>query len=480
MDVQGIVISNSRELGSSVWADIDARGWTVTLCVSDVSSAISKGSVYDETAKRRVETVPLEGGGNRPLLPRRFCEAACALVEDLPRPVMAMRIRLDHDMGTRSFVVDRSTLIAKNMRLSDPAKILTDEDHSLHRPVLLLSRLASLLMAKRAKHGAFAFSDRDLSIVSDEDGSLISVDPTEFDGRAIVQEIGILANSELARFCVENNLPVPFRNQTARASAPDRQSMLERISLGILGRASDLESAKEHVSLVLNRAQYEAVTEGHYGTRLPAYVHATNPASRYADLVTQRQVMASVDRVTVPYTWDEIDSISKHINESVAARIEAAEVVRRDRAEVLTGGDLAHLSDKEFDRAIAAASAGSFNPFVADAFIKKMKIGKASIASMRAILVSGSESWKPVKLEVIRHLKEFPHRAASIVAMARQVDGWSGPAFKEERGGESGRIKHSVTVRVEKPGMESDKISASTLRVARQLAIVNLLEKLND
>ena len=49
-----------------------------------------------------------------------------------------------------------------------------------------------------------------------------------------------------------------------------------------------------------------------------ACIHGTSPIRRYPDLVNQRMVLAYLDGMALPYTFDDLSAISEHVNQRMA------------------------------------------------------------------------------------------------------------------------------------------------------------------
>ena len=492
MDVQGITIDSAttRDRDDAICATLDTRGWTVTVCIANVAAAISAGSTFDETARRRVETSYLAGNRSRPMLPRRFSEGSCSLTDGQSRRVMAIRIRLDHSLETQFVSIDESHLVTGGqLTYGDIPRILESKDHHLHSTISSLGRVAEGLLEKRRKKGAFVLYDLMNGWVTTEEGHLRRIrDTKETFGYIIVQELMILANSELARFCVENEIPVPFRNHTARAAAPEREAMMERINLGLRGPIADLETARKQFAMVLNKANYGTTLGGHYGLNLPAYLHGTSPIRRYADLIVQRQVLAFVGsgKGKLPYSDEDVEQICDHINSALDARAKEVSQAALERAnsqaeKSIRKDDLAHLSDKDFERVIkVAVRAKGFNPFVSEVFLNRLKEGTATLIDIHFILFNSTPGWRPIRKIIIKHLADNPHKAISVAAIAAQTNGWSEAKYHVQRGGEDHRIMHTVQVYFKKPGLQSSKVKTSSSKVAKQRAVVEVLAKFVD
>lgn len=485
MDVRGITIDNktTRDRDDAIWVESDARGWSVTVCVANVALHITKGSQFDDVAHSRVETNYMAGDRNRPMLPRRFSEGACSLTEGQSRPVMAIRIRLDHGLETQFISIDESDLTVENqLTYRQIPDILDDEAHPLYPQIHLLAQLANGLMEKRRKEGAFVLYDLRTGWIMSEEGYLRQLkDTKETFGHIIVQEMMILANAELAKFCAEKEIPIPFRNHRARASAPERKVMMEQLNMGIQSPIANLDVVRKQFAIVMDKASYSSTIEGHYGLNVAAYTHATSPIRRYADLVTQRQVLAYTTGLPLPYDGEEVRRICEHINATLKAKAKEAHKKAVERANqkaerAISKEDLKRLNDKEFERVIkVAVRAESFNFFVAEAFLDRLQEGAATLVDIHFILFKSGEDWQPIRRRIIDHLVEHPHQAISIAGMCRQLNGWDEPKYLIQQRGGGNAVLHVVQVRFPKMNLESSEVVARSKRLAKQRAIVEVI-----
>jgi ribonuclease R len=483
VDVKGFTIDcqSTRDIDDSIWVECDSRGWTVTVCIANVAAAIAKDSTFDATAKRRVETLYHAGNRNTPMIPRRFSEGTCSLFEGETRSVMAIRIRLDHTLEPQGLARISATKLKSIKRFSyaDIPTALKEQKGPLHNEMNAASRLAFMLMERRRRKGAFVLYDLTHGWIMTESGHVRRLkDVRETVGHIIVQELMILANSELARFCIEKNIPVPFRNHIARSSSPPRQRLMDILEHGAsTGDPQEFDRVRDSFLMVMEKARYGAALEGHYGLNLPAYLHGTSPIRRFADLVAQRQILGYLNGRNLPYDYAEVKEICEHINDTIdrnAAKRSTVEIGKaNERAEKsIIDGRLARIKPKGFERVVKVSVRGKFEQSVAEEFLKRLSKGTATVVDTFQILIKSGDEWSDVRRQILKYLVDNPHIATSIATVAQQSGGWSEPKFSARRGGEDHSVIHIASVDFQKPGLQTGEVKGASLKLAKQRAIV--------
>jgi exoribonuclease-2 len=84
---------------------------------------------------------------------------------------------------------------------------------------------------------------------------------------------------------------------------------------------------------------------GHFGLATHDYTHATAPNRRYADLVTQRLVKATLAGAPAPYTNDELAAIAQHCTERENAENKVERFVRKTVAAMMLGDRVGQVFD---------------------------------------------------------------------------------------------------------------------------------------
>ena len=96
--------SDARDHDDAVWAEADPNpanrgGWVVIVAIADVASYVRPGSELDKEARKRGNSVYFPDRVV-PMLPERISNDLCSLVENEPRPCLAVRMVFDKD-GTK-------------------------------------------------------------------------------------------------------------------------------------------------------------------------------------------------------------------------------------------------------------------------------------------------------------------------------------------------------------------------------------------
>jgi ribonuclease R len=100
-----------------------------------------------------------------------------------------------------------------------------------------------------------------------------------------------------------------------------------------------------------------AQSEGHFGLAVHDYTHSTAPNRRYADLITQRLLKASLAEAPAAYTEKELITIAAHCTE----REDAARKVERKMRKVAGAVLLRKRIGEEFDAIVTGVTAkGTF------------------------------------------------------------------------------------------------------------------------
>ena len=492
---------NSKDLDDAIWVERDGVGWAVTVVIANVCKVVHKGDHLDEGAFHRVATRYF-ANGNNPMLPRYMSEGSLSLLPDEPRNGMVISIKLDGNMTPVGLPVisDQPFSSFARFSYSDIPHILEHPSESSEGAKLILNmvRLAEGLMNRRREAGALAMYDLNKGWFTTEDGTLRQLkDTRETIGHIIVQEFMILANTELAKYAAHHEIPVLFRNHTAKAHAPNRMEIVTQLELALKHPVGGMDVLRDRMNMTMNKADYGAELKGHYGLNLPAYLHCTSPIRRFVDLVNQRQFIRHAKGKSLTYTREEIQAIADHVNAKIAADLDATTDYFKERAvaavtKTFTAGNLSALDQIGFERLVKTVVRNGCN-FTDDAakdwetfftaVNNRLTDGRIGLLDIYFLLFESPAEgeWIDLHKIVIEYLDANPSKAASVASVAMNVAHWSEVAHETRRAGADHAPTFSARAFVTVKGgykKVGGWMSGPSMRVAKQRAIIDMFRSM--
>ena len=221
-----------------------------------------------------------------PMLPLELAAGPLSLRAGQRCAALSVAVRLDDDGAVAGQRIARSWIRPRyGLTYTDGDELIElapPGDEALSD----LSRLLIQRMRWRRSNGAVMF-DRPEGRFRRSDGALTLqvIDPSP--SRLMVSEAMLLMGAVVASFGQEHNLPLPYRSQPA-AELPSSDE-LDRIPEGPARDAA--------IKRCLSRGIQGTRPMPHFSLGLAAYVQATSPIRRYADLVAHRQILAQLSAV---------------------------------------------------------------------------------------------------------------------------------------------------------------------------------------
>ena len=492
--VKGITVDaeSTRDIDDAVWIERVADRWVADISISDVATEIEAGSDADRAARALVAT-KYSAHDFRPMFPKVLSEHELSLWPHRPRRTLTVRIELSAGFDVIRRRVFLSELVSHaKLHHAEVGKLLGKQTHPLQSAIVPLVVVGAALRERRRQRGALVFDDVTNGWVTSEEGRLRRLGSSdEALGYCVVQELMILANEEFARYAIENDIPILFRTHTASASAPPREELQAELESVRTLSETHREIVRERSQLLLGRAAYDVSAKPHFGLHLPVYTHLTSPIRRYADLASQRQIVAHLIGRPSPYGSDELAELSRHINtKTEALRESRAESFRRraeERASIpKSPEELRHLSAKEFERTLKVAyRSGEPAPSAfATAFVERFEDGTLPLVCVSCLFAEAprEESWQNLKRISVELLARRPADATSVLAQGTNIAGWPAPTFTVSEQGLEHAKQFTAIGTLKLPSMTaiSASFEASTAKEAKQRAAVGILAVLAE
>ncbi|HEY8474644.1 MAG TPA: ribonuclease catalytic domain-containing protein [Natronosporangium sp.] len=478
--VVGVMIDRpgSADRDDALWVGRAGDGWRARVYVADVARVVPLGGTVDVEACRRGETVYLPDRTIGMLPPAE--QDAATLRAGTPSPACVIDMRIDPAGELVDVTIGPGTLTEPiEASYQEAADALTQPAHPLHGLLSHAYELARTLLARRRAAGALAVYDLMRGWATDEDGRIVTLAETERNaGYLIVSELMIAANEAAARWAVERDLPLLFRNH--RAGTASRAELTDQLAAASL--AGRLDTVRQHLAMVLRPAVYEPRLGGHFGLNLPAYTHVTSPLRRYADLVNQRILLAAAAGRPSPYQPATLAETAAAINLRVEARrarrvASLRSAARQEIRNQLVEDDYRQLDDGTFGKLLRlAVTEDRWSEALAAEVIRRVDEGRLLPRDAATPLFSGAEQWRPVQRRLLRWLTEEPAHAVTVLSLYGQRELTGEIQWRERPVGTPQQPLFAVSAAV--AGRRSPERTAPSKRAARQQAALALVAQL--
>lgn len=423
-----IDVDSSRDRDDAITVSPTIDGWEATVYVAAVADHVALNGPVDRAAARQGRTI-YAPGHHRPMLGRTV-EQDATLRSDIDQSALAISMAFtSHGERIGQATVSRQRMPAGFFVPIDhqrTVQALADPANPLHEATTHAHQLARSLAAARASAGALVVYDGAHRVMTSEDGRLVQITAGAPEAHLIVQELMVAANRAIAGWAIARELPILFRNHRRSPMAPpasDRSAEVHAVLSSIDG-AFDVSALAQRINLTVTKAVYEPVVDGHYGLQVPAYTHATSPLRRYADLVTQRIVLAAIDEHESPYSGETLAAIG----ESLAAADETADETaseayksraNRSAARAIAARSLPGLDEKSFVRVLKVALPEQPVPAVVGELLRRAREGMLTPGQAGLLFQAGHAGWSPVVADVLSAIRIQSPTVAMSVWMVR-------------------------------------------------------------
>ncbi|MGI3170122.1 ribonuclease R [Pseudooceanicola sp. C21-150M6] len=319
-------------------------GWVIWVAIADVAHYVRPGSELDREARRRGNSTYFPDRVV-PMLPDRLSGDLCSLHEGVPRPCLAVRMRIDpagvklgHSFH-RGLMRSAASLAYEEVQAAVDGHP-NDKTGPLMETVITPLYVAyAALKAARERRQPLDLDLPERKIILSDEGEVLSVNFRDrLDAHKLIEEFMVLANVAAAETLVAKKSPLLFRvheeppvdkMESLRDTA---QSIGLNLAKGQVIRTAHLNrllndaAGTDHAELInmstlrsMTQAYYAPQNFGHFGLALQNYAHFTSPIRRYSDLIVHRSLISAhgwgEDGLT-QQEMAELDSIGQHISET--------------------------------------------------------------------------------------------------------------------------------------------------------------------
>ena len=262
----------------------DAISWhngALWIHVADASALVSAGSELDLSARSKGATLHLPDCLYHMVPEEAIRKLGLGLEER--SPALSMRISVDSEGVPRLDEVIRSVVRVERVTY----RIIDERLETA--PFTDISNSLQSYRDRRENNGAVQIELPEVRVRVDDKGK-VQITPLANGGsRVLVQESMVLAGEVVARWAMEQQLPVPYTTQQA----------------GDIGSAPESLSQMWAARKKLRRSEIGMTPGFHMGLGIPFYTQSTSPLRRYQDLLTHQQISAMITGLP-PLSTDEL------------------------------------------------------------------------------------------------------------------------------------------------------------------------------
>lgn len=396
-DLRGLYWSSidndtSRDLDQAEWAervttgeaDSKSGGIRVRVAIANVAAAVGIGSPIDRHAAEQTKTV-YTATRNFPMLPNQLSTDLTSLNQNEDRAAVVTEYivdpqgRLSGHSVYRAMVQNHAQLaysrVGSWLEGKNPLDLKIGGSLELQAQLRLQDEAAKVMRARRIADGAVDF----LRIEADPlvvDGRITAIHEA-LHNRAteLIEDFMIGANETLAetlraagRNYIQRVVRMPERwdriVELADRYGTKLPSQADSSTLNLFLQEQRKADPVHYPDLslavikLMGPGEYVAIgagdkeTFGHFGLAARDYTHSTAPNRRFADLVMQRLIEATIDGLPTPYSDDELRSIAAQCN----LQEKAGRKVERTMEKRVAAVALAHQIGRKFRGVITGAS----------------------------------------------------------------------------------------------------------------------------
>jgi ribonuclease R len=387
--------SDARDHDDACYAHADddpknEGGHVLWVAIADVAHYVRPGTALDREARKRGNSTYFPDRVV-PMLPDRLSGDLCSLHEGVPRPCIAVRMRLDAHGVKIGHSFHRGLMrSAASLAYEEVQEAVNGSPNDKCGPLLddVIRPLYAAYDALKEARNRRQPLDLDLperKIVLSDEGEVLSVRFRDrLDAHKLIEEFMVLANVAAAETLIAKKSPLLFRVheeppveklESLRDTASSAGFTLAKgqvLKTAHLNQLLNAAAGTDHAELInmstlrsMTQAYYAPQNFGHFGLALANYAHFTSPIRRYSDLVVHRSLVAAhgwgpdpkADGLTGEQIA-ELDAVAAHISETERRSMTA----ERDTTDRYLAAYLSERVGQEFEGRISGVA--RFGAFV--------------------------------------------------------------------------------------------------------------------
>jgi VacB/RNase II family 3'-5' exoribonuclease len=367
----------SRDLDQIEFAEKLADGsYRLLVGIADVDSLVPQGSAIDQHARSETTSV-YTGISVFPMLPEALSTNATSLLDSQDRSSLVIEMQVAasgevHQQQVYPALVRNKAKLTYNatgawLEVRGPLPPAVAAAAGMEPQLRLQAEVSVCLRQFRKQQGALTFGS--VETIPVIEGNIV----TELKAAShtvasdIIESFMVAANVSMARLLREKGslsirrvVKTPKRWERIRTIAapfganlppvPDAHALSEFLERRKAADPDHFPDLSLSIVKLLGPGEYIVEDpgrehEGHFGLAVRDYTHSTAPNRRYADLVTQRLLKATLHGGAQPYSEPDLSAIAAHCTEREDAARKVERLMRKVAAACLLRSRIGEIFD---------------------------------------------------------------------------------------------------------------------------------------
>jgi ribonuclease R len=369
---------DAKDHDDAVSVEKTTDGYRLGVHIADVSFYVDEGSVIDQEALTRGNSVYLPGTVI-PMLPEILSSDTCSLRPHRNRLTHSVFIDFDRAGKPLKWEI-KDTIISSKAKLTyEQVQAYFDGKDGTSMPkavgenLAVARQLAQVLSNRRFSEGSLDFDLPEASIVLNDKGEVIELgNRVRLESHRLVEEFMLAANRAVALEVFRLGQPFLYRVH----DRPDQEKvqafsyMMGRLGqkfpvspnlkpvhfarfLKTVEKLPDADFINELLLRSMQKAVYQRENIGHFGLAFTHYTHFTSPIRRYPDLLVHR-LLRKLKKGSYPHAFakravDVIDMVGSHCSETERT----AEGAERLAVKIKQAAYMANHVGEEYDGVVS-------------------------------------------------------------------------------------------------------------------------------
>ncbi len=330
LDIFSIDDESTREIDDALSIEKLENGFRIGIHISEVSSWIEPTSLLDKEAQKRISSIYLETGVIT-MFPEILSCDRMSLKSGEIRSALSLLVHCtpEGEITNYQFVISDFNVHRRLSYDDTDAMLKSKNTDLLSSQISQFKSLTDTWKKQRMDAGAIDICKPEFNLEVNGDDIVLKQYDRFSPSRSIVSECMILFNKLAAQFALERDIPMIYRAQDPPQDLLSNESRGRELkSLSMLNektldrQSTDIDKNEynpiqvDQIMRQMRPGRLTTIPLPHAGLGVDIYTQLSSPIRRYADLVLQRQIIASLNNTECPYKIEELYEILAAIEEN--------------------------------------------------------------------------------------------------------------------------------------------------------------------